>query len=244
MLIELTGPSASGKSAFARYLIAHDPRYSAVRRSVSQSPRPKSYAYRAFHVARGLKHAPRAFLHFYHFPSLSQDNPRSSHILHAAQVAAEYAFLSSLKKDTTTWLLDQGRLQLGSWLPHEVCEAASTHSQALRNFTAVGQGVLAIAPAPELTMERVAARGDLTRMEQTARQRGFASAYEMTVDEQKQLPEKIALARTLGAEVLTIHIDSSGTPQPNFYPSSSGVESDVSRQLHAMSRYFLQWWEK
>ena len=75
-------------------------------------------------------------------------------------MAAEYCLLKGLSQDSRLWLLDQGRLQLGSWLDSKISKHPCPYADVFNDSIAIGNAVFFISMAPSLAVERLYQRGD------------------------------------------------------------------------------------
>ena len=127
-------------------------------------------------------------------------------IREAVRLAGEYCALRGANEDSNIWLLDQGRLQLGSWVPRSVEQDALRHADQLRGFVTIGNAVVILAVHPTLATNRMRQRGDLQWGHAVANARGFSSFTELCRFEFENVCSKVELAQALGAAVLRIEI--------------------------------------
>ena len=233
MLIEFTGPSASGKTEFVRHLLKTWPETRSVRRSGSSTASPTGP--KLWAAALHSQQIPRAFWNAYKWHR--NGFALSSHPLRTSlRMAAEYCLLHGASKDSSLWLLDQGRLQLGSWLPQHVCRDPMPYAQALREFVRFGDGVVLISLHPEFSVKRMTQRGDGERAEMIAKQRGYKSALDYAAEVfNHQDPMKVRLAQSFGSTVLLNVINEHGHIKTQ----------DIVGAAHEMEKLadaFREWW--
>ena len=237
MLIEFSGPSASGKTEFVRYLLKTWPETRSVRRSVSSTASPIGPKLRA--AVSHAHEAPRVFWNankwHKHGLGLSNNPVRAS-----LRMAAEYSLLKGLSQDSRLWLLDQGRLQLGSWLPQQVCNDPSIYAESLTNFVRVGDGIVLISMPPEVAVERIKARGDLKKMEEFSLARGFSSPIHYFSKRREQEPLKLALLQRFGCVILQNIIGDDGEIDKQFFYGGSG---ELDQCMHLLGKIFRSWWQ-
>ncbi len=233
MLIEFSGPSASGKTEFVRHLLKTWPETRSVRRSVSPKASPTGPKLKA--AASHAHEAPQAFLNAYkwhkHSFGLSRNPVRAS-----LRMAAEYSLLKGLSQDSSLWLLDQGRLQLGSWLPQHICKDPFPHLHTFRNLACFGDCVVLTSLHPDLALTRMIQRGDRDRPERVARERGYKSASDYAIDVyERQHPKRIHLAQSYGCSVLLNVINRHGELAHQEIFGEAALLESVSEQFRA-------WW--
>lgn len=237
MLIEFSGPSASGKTEFVRYLLKTWPETRSVRRSVSSTASPIGPKLRA--AVSHAHEAPRVFWNankwHKHGLGLSNNPVRAS-----LRMAVEYSLLKGLSQDARLWLLDQGRLQLGSWLPQEIAGDPVPHTQSLKNCIQIGRGIVLFSLQADFLLARIGQRGDFDRATKMACARGYSSLRSYCHRLRQQEEEKIKLARVFGSAVLIIKIDKDGGVAETKV-HGRGLEYDEA--LNSIAAAFRSWWD-
>ena len=238
MLIEFSGPSASGKTEFVRHLLKTWPETRSVRRSVSAIASPTGPKFRA---ALSHAHEPaRVFWNAYkwhqHGLGLSNKPIRTS-----LRMAAEYSLLRGLSKDSRLWLLDQGRMQLASWLPQQVCDDPSSCAESLKKFVRIGDGLVLISMPPEVAIERIKARGDIRKMEDFSSARGFSSPAQYFKNLREQESRKIDLLKRFNCVILQNIIGDDGEIDKQILYGRSG---ELVQRMHSLGEMFGAWWRR
>lgn len=244
MLIEFTGPSASGKTAFVRHLLKTWPEARSVRRSVAPDGR------RPLRLLTGaawqINRFPAAFFHAWRWHHRSSVDDSYINITKSLRMASEFCVLSGATHDSKLWLLDQGRLQLGSWLKPKTVTTVSRYTINLQSFILIGDGVLLITMAPPLAVERLYQRGDGEKGEKVARIRGFSSYRSLMEFEFEQVCQKIAIAKAFGSQVLHFYIDADGTlgKRKIYVSKNKNCSSRILPLLSEVADQFELWWDK
>lgn len=241
MLIEFTGPSAIGKSAFARHLLAtlKDVHYVRKSMGIHDQRDPQLFS----RLASQIHQLPVAFASAlkWNKGAYSMEHDAASKSM---KMALEFCVLRGCSRDSRLWLLDQGRLQLGSWLPPSVLACASEYATNFKRFLVIGDAVLSISMPPKLAEARLRLRGHKERGEEVARQRGFGSYKLLMEFEVDQVHQKIALARALGSQVVHYDMDADGVLQDRqvYLTVRSDQSESITKRILDIANAFEQWW--
>ena len=203
MLIEFSGPSASGKSCFVKYLLRKNPRTKSVRRSANPYPSLRPSGAMSLMLTKNAHRFPMAFASAYRWTT-AQENAKVEAAFKATRFGAEYCLFKGLSSDRRIWLLDQGRLQLGTWTTRSVQENPINYLSVFSRFVIIGNGIVILSFPPEVTLRRVIHRGDIRRAEAIARRRGFPSFFCLCDFQFKLTTSKIRFAQAAGSQVLQI----------------------------------------
>jgi hypothetical protein len=240
MLIEFSGPSASGKSAFVRYLLRELPEAYPVRRSMAANgKRPARQLWKA--VAQ-LRDFPTAFSHAWKWHRSATECDRSSAYA-SFLMSMEYCVLKGASRDSKLWLLDQGRLQLGQWVTQAVWNNPVQQAPHFKRFIRVGDGVVLISMSPELLLERIHKRGDAKLLEQKARRLRYSSGLEFLRKDLEQQEKRIALAMWLDSPVLNLIISDQCEIQARYHHPEGCSNQVIDHWLKTVANAFIGWWK-
>ena len=227
MLIEFTGPSACGKTEFIRHLLSKWEDAKPVRYSVS-----KEYKIKIDRTACAL-----TSIHYfpisYIFANAWKRNalPQFSPL----RAASEYCLLKGLSHSSCTWILDQGRLQFGSWLPTQTCQDPIKHLNGIEKFIIFGDAIVLNKVHPKYAIAKMKERDGVYRTEKIAKNRGFISADEYYSDYYyNQSQKKIEYLNKITKPLLVNNINIDGTLEQYTYNSN-----DITKEIALI---FNQWW--
>ncbi len=240
MLIEFSGPAASGKTTFVRNLLCEIPDARPVLRSASPSgKRPMRQLWTA---TMQLHHFPSAFINAHKWYRATCDNDKAS-MRASFQMALEYCTYKAASNDRKIWLLDQGALQFGSRFSQSAWRNPTQEVALYQKATWIGDGVVIISMPPELSLSRIVERGGGGLLEQTAKKRGFSSSYEFLEKNLELQKSRIDLAVSLNKSVLHIFVSERDPIDLTFYRPTVCVERRVDPWLEAIGRSFMRWWK-
>jgi len=240
MLIEFSGPAASGKTTFVRHLLCEMPDVLPVLRSVN--PNRKRPVRQLWTAAKQLHYFPLAFVHAHKWYRSTCEEDRS--IMEASfQMATEYCVYKAASRDSKLWLLDQGFLQFGSKLPQSAWNNPFEQAYLYQKAIWIGDGVVLISMPPELSLSRITGRGGGRLLQQTAEKRGCSSAYDFLQKNLKLQEHRIKLALSLKSSVLHLYVTEKDGVDGSLHRPEGCGERDVDYWLENIRHAFIGWWE-
>jgi len=208
MLIEFTGPSASGKTALAKIIAKKDNNIRQLRAS-STGSYIEEMQLRAFQLWFFISHLNKFFsgtICSYNW-LCSMGFSRKLSFLRGIKWGIIRSVLAGAKGSSKTFLRDQGVFQFGSWVDSELVENTDIMFKLIQNSSCFPDALVMFSFPAEVSERRVKYRGDISKAHKCAAKRGFDSFKAMCSHGITQEKWKIDIAKKANIFIVIVDIN-------------------------------------
>lgn len=211
MLIEFTGPSASGKTVISKIIINQNDNVFALKPFLVELKKHPflDYLYTLGLLVINLPYFLKAFLNVVINRKIFASYNQTPILKRAAYMGIKYALQVGAKGGTKVFLMDQGMFQLGSWASLEAQKDPVAYYHYFKQMICFPNILIMFSIPPELSRMRLEIRGDRL-FEMNAKKRGFSSFKDLCQFEKIYEEQRINLALKAKTYVMVVRIKSNG----------------------------------
>jgi len=208
MLIEFTGPSASGKTALAKIIAKKGNNIRQLRASSTDSYIERMQL-RAFQLWFFVSHLDKFFSGaIYSYIWLcSMGFSRKQSFLRGIKWGVIRSVLVGAKGSCNTFLRDQGVFQFGSWVDLELFDNTYIMFNLIQNVSCFPDALVLFSLPADVSERRVKYRGDISKANKCAVKRGFDSFKTLCSHVNSQEKLKIDIAKKANIFIVIVDIN-------------------------------------
>lgn len=235
MLVELTGPSASGKTTLAR-CISKGSNDIILLRNSSDATLAEKLVFK-YYISSVITYNIISFITFIKrkYKSNVTIKNRLNQLKKTFKWNKHKFAFDRIKELDMTFMIDQGVFQLGSWFNHEEIEDTNFLTNIIPYSFSIPDILILISIPPEVSVDRAKSRGDLHLCNQKAIKRGFTSFKHMCTHELENESKKLELAKRFNITIIYVQIS-----QSNVISKMQIIRNNVCKSINNNNHIYME----